>query len=257
MAGNLPVHAPVAAARFWTDQVGARRWAAKARCGSCGAGRSVQWMSSFNTHRRRVYDEVLPTRVRHTNLRSCLVHFAPYGFRATYHHLCLSAGIPRTLEKDPSSLVRAVEELHHARQLWLADEHAYAHSRRADKARGFRQVKPGESWRGWQRGWGNIAYCPEPTMHPVEPLPAVVGRVLRSSPPLDAAAALTCRVCGGRDNTSPWYDGGYWIHQLCVGCGVSLSVKRADARDPQAADHTRQWREIWRLRSESARTYPS
>lgn len=88
-------------------------------------------MSSFNTHHRRVYDEGLPARVRHTNLRSCLVHFAPYGFRATYHHLCLSAGIPKNPEKDPNSLIRAVAELHHARQLWLADERgAYANSRR-------------------------------------------------------------------------------------------------------------------------------
>jgi hypothetical protein len=71
-------------------------------------------MSSFNTHQRRVYDEGLPARVRHTNVRSCLVHFAPYGFRATYHHLCLSAGIPKRLEKDPSSLIRAVQELHDA-----------------------------------------------------------------------------------------------------------------------------------------------
>ncbi|MEU1409575.1 hypothetical protein ABZ471_46475 [Streptomyces sp. NPDC005728] len=142
-------------------------------------------MSSFNTHQRRVYDEGLPTRARHTNLRSCLVHFAPYGFRATYHHLCLSAGIPKDLEKDPSSLIRAVEELHHARQLWLADEHAYANSRRADKARGFRQVKADESWRGWQRGWGNIAYCPEPTLHPDEPLPVVwSGCSVRRSRPM-------------------------------------------------------------------------
>ena len=140
-------------------------------------------MSSFNTHRRRVHDEGLPARVRHTNLRSCLVHFAPYGFRATYHYLCVSAAIPMDLEKDPSSLMRAVEELHHARQLWLADERAYACSRRADKARGIRQVKADDSWRDWQRGWGNIAYCPEPTIHPDEPLPVVVERVLQSSVP--------------------------------------------------------------------------
>lgn len=69
-------------------------------------------MSSFNTHRRRVYDEGRSARVRHTNLRSCLVPFAPYGFRATYHHLCLSAGIPRNLEKDPSSLIAAERTKH-------------------------------------------------------------------------------------------------------------------------------------------------
>lgn len=209
-------------------------------------------MSSFNTHQRRVYDEDLPTRVRHTNLRSCLVHFAPYGFRATYHHLCLSAGIPKDLEKDPSSLIRAVAELRHARQLWLADERAHAHSRRADKARGFRQAKADDSWRGRQRGWGNIAYCPEPTVHPGEPLPVVVERVLRSSVPLDEARGLTCRVCGNRGDTSVWHDGLYRIHQLCRECGVSLAVQRADEPDPLlAAAHARQWKDIWRLRNES------
>ncbi|MFC8233297.1 hypothetical protein [Streptomyces sp. NPDC057284] len=215
-------------------------------------------MSSFNTHQRRVYDESLLARVRHTNLRSCLVHFAPYGFRATYHHLCLSAGIPKNLEKDPDSLIRAVEELHLARQLWLADERAYANSRRANKARGFRQVRADDSWRGWQRGWGNIAYCPEPTIHPDEPLPVVVERVLRSSVPPDEAPALTCRVCGNRDNTSAWHDGVYQIHQLCRECGISLAMQRADAPDPLlAADHARQWKEIWRLRNESPRSCPS
>ncbi|MET9880625.1 hypothetical protein ABZZ36_39375 [Actinacidiphila glaucinigra] len=215
-------------------------------------------MSSFNTHQRRVYDEGLPPRARHTNLRSCLVHFAPYGFRATYHHLCLSAGIPKDLKKDPGSLIRAVEELHQARQLWLADERAFASSRRADKARGFRQVNRGESWRGWQRGWGNIAHCPDPTLHPDEPLPVVVERVLRSSVPTGGAPALTCRVCGKRDNTSVWYDGGYWIHQLCTECGVSLAVQRADSPDSRlAADHARRWKEIWKLRNESPRSYPS
>ncbi|WP_406268399.1 hypothetical protein OHT93_14055 [Streptomyces sp. NBC_00191] len=214
-------------------------------------------MSSFNTHQRRVYDEGLPTRARHTNLRSCLVHFAPYGFRATYHHLCLSAGIPKDLEKDPSSLIRAVEELHDARQLWLADERAYADRRRADKARGSRQVRADESWRGWQRGWGNIAYCPDPRIHPDEPLRVVVERVLSSSVPPDEAP-LTCRACGNRGEISVWYDGVFWIHQLCGNCGVSLAAQRAGGRDPLlAADRDREWKEIWRQGNESPRSCPS
>ncbi|MGW6059274.1 hypothetical protein [Streptomyces sp. NPDC055189] len=211
-------------------------------------------MSSFNTHQRRVYDERLIARVRHTNLRSCLVNFAPYGFRATYHHLCISAGIPRNVEKDPNSLVRAVKELHQARLIWLAAERAFASSRRTDKAHGFRQVRADEAWRGWQRGWGNIAYCPEPTMHPDEPLPVVVERVLRSAVPADGALALTCRVCGNRGNTKAWHDGIRRIHQLCRACGVTLAAEQADAPDPLlAADHARQWKEIWRLRNESPR----
>ncbi|MFD3837589.1 hypothetical protein ACFWWC_15165 [Streptomyces sp. NPDC058642] len=211
-------------------------------------------MSSFNTHRRRVYDERLPARARHANLRSCLVSFAPYGFRATYHHLCFSAGIPRDPEKDPGSLLRAVEELQDARQLWLADERAYVIRRREEKARGSRQTASEGTWRGRQRGWGKIAYCPEPTIHPDEPLPVVVERVLRSSLPPDQAVALTCRVCGNRGDTSAWHDGYHSIHQLCGQCGVSLAVEQADAPDPLlAAAHSRRWKDIWRLRSEFPR----
>ena len=140
-------------------------------------------MSTSNTHRRRVYDEGLPdARPGHNESAVAASSSSrPYGFRATISPSLPQRGDPRDLEKDPSSLIRAVEELRDARQLWLADERAYANSRRADKARGFRQVKRDESWRGWQRGWGNIAYCPEPTLHPDEPLPTVVERVLRSS----------------------------------------------------------------------------
>ena len=77
-------------------------------------------MTSFLTHRAHVHDARLPLRRRHSALRTCITLFAPYGFRATYHHLTLSAAIPRRLEADPDALVRAVEELHEARVLWLA-----------------------------------------------------------------------------------------------------------------------------------------
>ncbi|HET9138518.1 hypothetical protein, partial [Actinophytocola sp.] len=48
-------------------------------------------------------------------LRECVLCFGPYGFRATWHHLVVNAGIPRRLEDDPESLVRAVAELAEAR----------------------------------------------------------------------------------------------------------------------------------------------
>ncbi|MEV4680494.1 hypothetical protein [Streptomyces kurssanovii] len=185
-------------------------------------------MSSFDTHRRRVHDGRLPVRVRHTHLRSCLVHFSPYGFRATYHHLCLSARIPKPLDRDPDALVRAVEELRHARRLWLEGERAFAARRRADKARGRRQVAAHESWRHCRHGWRNIAYCPDPRFHPTEPLPVVVERVLRSPvPPAGSPATPTCRVCGSGDGAREWHDGAHRIHQLCGRCGVGLAVRPA------------------------------
>ncbi|MFG2436295.1 hypothetical protein [Streptomyces sp. NPDC048508] len=72
-------------------------------------------MTSFLTHRAHVHDARLSLRRRHSALRTCITVFAPYGFQATYHHLTLSAAIPRQLEGDPDALVRAVEELHEAR----------------------------------------------------------------------------------------------------------------------------------------------
>jgi len=44
-------------------------------------------------------------------LRNCLYHFAPYGFHATWHHLTTTHHIPGRIEADPSSLVRALDEL--------------------------------------------------------------------------------------------------------------------------------------------------
>jgi hypothetical protein len=209
-------------------------------------------MSSFATHRRRVLDESLPPRTRHTNLRSCLVRFAPYGFRATYHHLCLSARIPRRPEADPDSVVRAVEELHRARQLWLADERAYAARRRAEKALGRRQPPRDGSWRRWQRQWGNIAHCPDPAFHPTEPLPVVVERVLRSS--VADADASTCRVCGQRDDTVVRADGSLWEHVLCARCGVGLARRRAPRDLRLEAERSSQWKEIWASRADHRRS---
>ncbi|MFI0741157.1 hypothetical protein ACH4PU_24195 [Streptomyces sp. NPDC021100] len=159
-------------------------------------------MSSFNLHLRRVHDERLPARMRRSDLRSCLVHFAPYGFHATYHHLTLSARIPENVEDDPASLIRAADELHAARCLWNAHVRARAADRLAEKARGRRHDPTGAAWRAahgwrtWRQGWNNIAFCPDWTVHPTEPLPVVIERVIHWTPPTDASHAPTCRACG-------------------------------------------------------------
>jgi hypothetical protein len=90
-------------------------------------------VSSFTTHRARVHDTGLPGYLRLSALRTCLLLLAPYGFRATYDHLVLSAGIPTDLnhDSDPHPLARAVEELHAARQLWLPLHERYAEQRPA------------------------------------------------------------------------------------------------------------------------------
>ncbi|MEE1939941.1 hypothetical protein V1L54_11070 [Streptomyces sp. TRM 70361] len=179
-------------------------------------------MSSFGTHRARVHDPARPVQWRLSDLRSCVVRFAPYGFRATYHHLRTSAGIPRCPGRDPESLVRAVEELHAARLVWLTAETEYAERRAREKRAGRRRPAPGDTWRARQRGCDRIAYCPDPGRHPTEPLPVVVRRVLRGLPESPGPGDRpVCRVCGGPTATVSW-SVGYWTHTLCAECGVSL-----------------------------------
>ncbi|MGW8726326.1 hypothetical protein ACWGNF_09945 [Streptomyces sp. NPDC055808] len=108
-------------------------------------------MTSFLTHRARVHAARLPLHRRHSALRTCLTVFAPYGLRATYHHLTLSAAIPRQLEADPDALARAVEELHEARVLWLIRAEEYTVQRRAEKQAGRRAVPNPRPW--WLRSW--------------------------------------------------------------------------------------------------------
>ncbi|MGK5637006.1 hypothetical protein ACSNOK_01605 [Streptomyces sp. URMC 126] len=183
-------------------------------------------MSGFAVHRRRVHDDRLPAAYRRCDLRCCLVGFAPYGFRATYHHLTLSARIPRNPEDDPAALVRAVEELHAARELWLAHVRERAAGRRAAKARGQRHEPADAAWHAAhgggarRRGWNGIAYCPDPVVHPTEPLPVVIRRVIRWAPPPDGTSAVTCRACGeGNRGYGPATDGGP-ARAVCGRCGV-------------------------------------
>ncbi|MFD7429268.1 hypothetical protein ACFV6Z_19820 [Streptomyces sp. NPDC059818] len=202
-------------------------------------------MASFETHRGRVHDTGRPVRARHSALRTCLVAFAPYGFRATYHHLCRSAGIPADLEKDPASLIRAVEELHEARRHWLADEAAFVVRRRQEKAAGLRRPKSDGSWRdpGHLSPEG-LAYCPNPESHPDELLPAVVERVLRSAVPRTAMPSW-CRVCGMDEAPTRWRSE-YFVYRLCPRCGVSLSAERIAANRNVHVARAERWTEIWK-----------
>lgn len=173
-------------------------------------------MSSFLTHRERVHDARLPAYRRHSALRTCLTSFAPYGLRATYHHLTLSAGIPRRLEADPDALVRAVEELHEARVLWLARAREYAARRQAEKWAGRRQLtghRPWWLWDGWdapERPWYDA-----PLRHPPLRLPDYVRR---RNALLDGVTLPGCPACGyeGPPEVWPTVHGG---SELCGRCG--------------------------------------
>ncbi len=192
-----------------------------------------------------MHDTSQPVRARHAAFRTCVVIFAPYGFRATYHHLCRSARIPADLEKDPASLIRAVEELHAARRHWLAGEAAFIARRRQEKATGLRHPKSDGSWWDHGRGWqGSLAYCPNPEFHPTGPLSEVVERILRSVIPPTAASSL-CRACGTDEGTTGWRCG-YFLHRLCARCGVSLSAHGTATNRKVLLARTQRWNEIWR-----------
>ncbi|MFI8501727.1 hypothetical protein ACIGFK_24990 [Streptomyces sp. NPDC085524] len=190
-------------------------------------------MTSFATHRRRVHDTALPPYRRLSALRTCLTEFAPYGFRATYHHLCRSAGIPRDLERDPGALVWAVEELHAARALWLTEQTGWESRRRAQKRAGVRVPDPPPPT---VRLW-----CPDPEFHPAAPLPAVMPRLMSAPRAGDLAV---CPLCETDRGTTPLRDG-YWLHRLCAGCGVSLGRReQGHARAVQDAQKAR-WKLVW------------
>ncbi|MEU6021849.1 hypothetical protein [Micromonospora sp. NPDC047134] len=150
-------------------------------------------MTSFPAQARRVRDSTLSPQRRLRALRQCAEHCAPYGFRATWHHLVVAARIPRSLTDDLDALVRAVDELQRAREVVLPRAQEYAALRRREKAHGRRLPRTPPPWNSW--GWSRIAYCPDPEHHPTGPLATVVQTVLDRH---DAGISVDrhCLVCG-------------------------------------------------------------
>lgn len=199
-------------------------------------------MTSFLTNRAHVHDARLPLRRRHSALRNCITLFAPYGFRATYHHLTLSAAIPRRLEADPDSLVRAVEELYEARVLWLARVEEYAAQRRADKRAGRRPVPDPRPW--WLRsGWDSPdrAWHQDPVRHPSLRLPEYVRR---QNAILDGAEPSGCPACGYEGPRVLTSTGHGWI-ELCRGCAWVLAPCPCGQRHQFVPDTRFSWNGIW------------
>ncbi|MFJ3219146.1 hypothetical protein ACIPLC_24860 [Kitasatospora sp. NPDC086801] len=155
-------------------------------------------MTSVLTHRARVHDERLSAHRRLGALRTCLTRFAPYGFRATYHHLTLSARMPRLLEADPDSLVRAVEELHEARVLWLARAEEYEALRRAEKRAGRRRPAEPVWWNHPCWDAPDATWRADPFVHPPLRLPDYVRR---QNALLDGADLPGCPACGDEGPT--------------------------------------------------------
>jgi hypothetical protein len=193
-------------------------------CGYDGA------VTGFPTAARRVRDIELASRERLLALRECVLRFPPYGFRATWHHLIVSASVPRRLDDDPLSLRHAVDELEQARLVWRAQSEHYAARRRREKAAGHRTPRRADQWPNWA---GLIAYCPDFEKHPTERMAVVVQRVIAAYES-GVDQLTTCRACG-RSLTAD---------TPCPRCGVDPSpTSRRTEFHTRIAHH--RWREVW------------
>ncbi|MBB4966190.1 hypothetical protein [Saccharothrix violaceirubra] len=185
-------------------------------------------MSSFPSAARKVRDDSLAPKVRSWALRECVLRFAPYGFLATWHHLVVNAAVPARPEDDPAALVRALDELEEAREVWQRVTRAYRTRRRAEKSVGRRTPLPVDRWRNSTL----LAFCPDFTTHPTERLVVVVVRVLagHESRPVHSDS---CRACG-----APTFD------LVCPACGVA-DTDPSTRRPREPAHVARRWREVW------------
>ncbi|GAB3672052.1 hypothetical protein GCM10028832_45110 [Streptomyces sparsus] len=132
-------------------------------------------MAGFRALAAQVRDSSRTPGERRQALRKCLERFAPYGHRATWHHLCARAGFgPDDRGPDPARLVAALEELEEARAVWLAYEAEFARRRKQQKHFGIRQPTAPDAWH--RRTWGGRALLPvdTPEAAPRSPLALVL-----------------------------------------------------------------------------------
>ncbi|WP_420855722.1 hypothetical protein [Streptomyces oceani] len=153
-------------------------------------------MAGFRALAEQVRDETRTPAQRRQALRKCLERFAPYGHRATWHHLCSRAGIPPDQrDPDPALLVVALEELEEARSVWLAYEAEVANRRRREKQLGIRQPTDVDGWHRLVWGGRSLLPCDDPTAPPDTRLSDVLRRLISA---MENAAAPDYRQLPGR-----------------------------------------------------------
>ncbi|MFH9739643.1 hypothetical protein ACH4MA_18400 [Streptomyces roseolus] len=178
-------------------------------------------MAGFRSLARQVRDQGCDTALRRYSLRKCLERFAPYGHRATWDHLCRRHGFgPDDRELDPVRLVAALEELEEARAVWLAYEAEFAARRRREKHGGLRALGALDDWHRDVWGGNGVVRCGDPAVHPTEPLPQVMRRLVAA---LEQGPGEACPVCAG--TRIAWADGPgdpEWYGPVCADCGVEV-----------------------------------
>lgn len=176
-------------------------------------------MAGFRSLAEHVRDRRVATEQRRTALRKCVEKFAPYGHRATWHHLCVRAGL-KTEDRhpDPARLTAALEELREARALWLAYDVEFAARRKREKRDGIRQPSALDDWHRHTWGGCGIAWCEDPMLHPSAPLAEVVCRMIGA---LGSRPGSSCPVCTG-DRIVWRGDLGHhpYAGPVCTDCGI-------------------------------------
>jgi hypothetical protein len=189
-------------------------------------------VTSFPAAARRVRERDRTPRDKLLALRECVLRFPPYGFRATWHHLVVSANVPSVLDDDLDSLLRAVDELAQARRVFTRYRAAHAARRRREKARGRRVPRGADRWLAVN---AVIAYCPDFEKHPTGRLAVEVRRIIAAFE-AEVDVSTTCRACGlGLTADAP-----------CPRCGVDPSG--VGARRDIPAHRAHRWRELWLTR---------
>jgi hypothetical protein len=136
-------------------------------------------LAGFRALAEQVRDTDREPSQRRQALRKCLERFAPYGHRATWHHLCRRAGIdPEDREPDPALLLSALEELEEARAVWLAYEAKVRARRRREKHHGIRQPTALDDWHALTWGGRSLLPCNDPTAPPDTRLAVVLRRLI-------------------------------------------------------------------------------
>ncbi|MGW0562125.1 hypothetical protein ACWDZ4_16260 [Streptomyces sp. NPDC003016] len=176
-------------------------------------------MAGFRSLARQVRDPRCDLALRRYSLRKCLERFAPYGHRATWDHLCSRHRIePEDRAPDPARLVAALDELEEARAVWLAYEVEFARRRKREKHDGLRRPGSFDDWH--RRTWGGfgVAWCDDPSVHPVAPLGDVLRRLISA---LESGPGADCPVCA--ESEIAWEQGlahEPWSGPVCTGCGI-------------------------------------
>ncbi|MFC5718636.1 hypothetical protein ACFP1Z_00385 [Streptomyces gamaensis] len=185
-------------------------------------------MAGFRALAREVRDPRHSIALRRTSLRKCLERFAPYGHRATWHHLCVRTGLdPVDRSPDPARLIAALTELEEARAVWLAYERSVADRRKREKHDGIRQPGALDDWH--RNTWGGCAIVPSvsPTAHPRLPLAEVLRRVIAA---VESGPGELCPVCA-RDRLE-WRCGLECCRgegPVCAECGIVVPLPALSA----------------------------